>query len=318
MPAITFVEAVKLALNRGETKRAGVIATFARTSTWLANLPFRDIPGSAYAYDQEQALPGIAFRGINEAYTASAGVINPETESLRIAGGDLDVDVASIKMNGPGVRTVHETMKIKQLAASLTTKLIKGDVTSDVREFDGLQKRISTSGSQFVSAGTTDAGDALSLFKLDELVDKVSGMNKQLWMNKAMRRRMSQAARTTTVGGYIEWVPGQFGAQVLQYNGIPIYDPYPDDGGTEPLAFDEQGDLGGTPGGASSTSVYCVGLGDGYLTGIQNGVMEVRDLGELDTQPTLRTRVEWLVGLVVEHPRCIARYGGISNAPVVA
>ncbi len=84
MPAINIVEAAKIALNAGETKRAGVILTFARASAWLANLPFRNIPGNSYAYNQEQTLPGIAFRGVNESYTASAGVINPESEALRI------------------------------------------------------------------------------------------------------------------------------------------------------------------------------------------------------------------------------------------
>ncbi len=318
MAAITLMEAAKLALNNGETKRAGVIATFARTSAWLANLPFRNIPGNSYAYDQEGALPGVAFRGVNEAYTASAGIINPASEALRIAGGDLTVDPANVKMFGQGVRATHEQMKVKALAATLTTKLIKGDSTSDPREFDGIQARISTSGSQFVSAGTTDAGDALSLFKLDQLIGLVAGPNKQLWMSKTMIQRLTQAARSTSVGGYITDTKDGFGRQLLMYNGVPLVEAYPENDGTEPVVFDEQGDLAGTPGGSSSTSIYCVSLGDGYLSGIQNGIMEVRDLGESSSSPLLTTRVEWLVGLVAEHPKCIARLGGISNAAVVA
>lgn len=318
MAALTLVESAKLAVNNGEMKRAAVIATFARSSAWLAGLPFKDIPGNAYAYNQEGVLPGVAFRGVNESYTPGVGVINPASEALRIAGGDLDVDVAIVKMMGEGVRSTHESMKAKALAASLTTKLIKGDSTDDPREFDGLQARIPTSGTQFIAAGTTDAGDALSLLKLDELIDKVAGPNKQLWMNKALRRRITAAARTESVSGHISWQPDAFGRQIMHYNDVPIVTPYPDNDGTEPLAFDEEGDLGGTPGGSSSTSIYCVSLGDGYLTGIQNGVMDVRDLGEVQSSPVLRTRVEWLVGLVVEHPRAIARLGGISNAAVVA
>lgn len=318
MAALTLMEAAKLALNNGETKRAGVIATFARASAWLANLPFRNIPGNSYAYDQEATLPGIAFRGINEAYTASAGVINPLSEALRVAGGDLTVDPALLKMLGDNVRSTHESMKAKALAASITTKLIKGDSTSDPREFDGLQARINTAGAQFISAGTTDAGDALSLFKLDQLIGLVSGPNKQLWMPKTMIQRLTQAARTSTVGGFINFTKDEFGRQVASYNGVPLVEPYPDNDGTSPLAFDEQGDLLGTPAGSSATSIYCVSLGEGYLSGIQNGVMEVRDLGESSTSPLLTTRVEWLIGLVAEHPKCIARLGGISNAAVVA
>lgn len=318
MAAMTLLEAMKLAVNNGEMKRAGVIATFARTSAWLARIPFRSIPGNAYAYNTEGALPGIAFRGINEGYTSSIGVINSASEALRIAGGDLDVDVAIVKMLGEGTRSAHEMLKAKALAAAVSTKLIKGDSTSDVREFDGLQGRIITTGNQCIAAGTTDNGDALSLFKLDQLIGKVAGPNKQLWLNKTMIQRLTQAARTSTVGGFINFQMDQFGRQIAMYNGIPLVEPYPDNDGTEPLAFDEQGDIAATPGGSTSTSIYCVSLGDGYLSGIQNGVMEVRDLGESTTDPLLTTRVEWLIGLVAEHPRCIARLGGISNAAVVA
>ena len=37
----------------------------------------------------------------------------------------------------------------------------------------------------------------------------------------------------------------------------------------------------------------------------------------LDSPPVYRTLVEWLVSMVVEHPRGAARLGGISNAAVV-
>jgi hypothetical protein len=318
MPAISMMEAAKLALNNGETKRAGVIATFARASAWLANLPFADIPGNSYAYDQEAVLPGIAFRGLNEAYISSAGIVNPQAEVLRIAGGDLTVDPANVKMFGPGVRATHETLKAKALAATLSSKVIKGDSITEPREFDGLQARIPFGSSQLVAAGTTDNGDPLSLFLLDQLIGKVSGPNRQLWMNKTMIQRITQAARKSDVGGFVMWRPDEFGRQIPTYNGLPMVEPYPENDGVEPLAFDEQGDVGGTPGGTTSTSIYCVSLGDGYLRGIQNGAMDVRDLGESDQSPLLTTRVEWLVSLVAEHPKCIARLGGISNAPVVA
>jgi len=211
MAYLTLLEAAKLALANGQTKRAGVIATFAKASAWLASLPFKTIPGNSYAYNQEAALPGIAFRGLNEAYTRSVGVINPQAEALRIAGGDLSVDRALVKMMGAEVRSSHESLKAKALAAAITTKMIKGDSSSDPREFDGLQRRISLTGTQVISAGTTDNGDACSLAKVDELIDLVTGSNKQLWMNKALRRRFTAAARTPTVAGYITYTLDQFG-----------------------------------------------------------------------------------------------------------
>lgn len=312
--ALNLIESAKLAAQNGEVKRAGVIATFARTSQWLAAMPTVNINGSAYAYNQEGALPGTAFRGIGEAYTGSEGIVNPFTEALKIAGGDLDVDTALVRMHGPAVRATHEQLKAKSLAATLSTALIKGDAAANPRSFDGFQRRINTAGSQIVDAGSTSGGDPLSLVKLDEVIDKVAGPNKVLMMNKQMQRRLSAAARSASVGGYITFEPNQFGQRVMFYNGLPILVEYPDNDGTEALAFDEAG----AGGGSTATSIYCASLAPGYCWLAQNGEMQVRDLGELDDSPVLRTRVEWLVTPVVEHPRAIARLRGISNAAVIA
>jgi hypothetical protein len=97
---LTLVEAAKLSATNGESKRAAVIAMFAAASQWLSSLIFKDIPGNAYGYNREGALPGVAFRGVNESYTESTGIINPLVEALRIGGGDLDVDMAILKTQG--------------------------------------------------------------------------------------------------------------------------------------------------------------------------------------------------------------------------
>jgi hypothetical protein len=159
--------------NGGQTIRAGVISMFARASDILRVMPFEDIDGNAYAYSREAQLPAVAFRGVNESYTPSTGVVNPLVEALRIAGGDLDVDTFIVQTGGTGVRSKHEEMKVKSLAAEMTRVIIKGDSTTEPREFDGLQVRLV--GNQLIEAGSTDGGDALSLLKLDELIDAVSG-----------------------------------------------------------------------------------------------------------------------------------------------
>jgi hypothetical protein len=317
--ALTLVEAAKTAANNGETKRAGVIALYAKTSAWLAGLPFKNIPGNAYAYNQEAVLPGMAFRGINEAYTASTGIVNPAAEMLRIAGGELDVDRAIVKTMGAGVRSTQEQMKTKAIAHGLTARLIKGDSLSDPREFDGIQNRVRIGGPQFFSAGGTQAGDPLSLFTLDTAIAATAGTNKQIWCNVPTWLRFSQAARNQDVGGLIVWDKDEFGRPLMRYNGIALVPAFPEQDGDDPLPFTEQGGFSNVPGGATSTSLYVVGLGDGYLSGLQNGTMEVTDLGELQSgPPVLRTRIEWLISLVAEHPKCITRYAGISNAPFTA
>lgn len=310
--ALTLVEAAKLALNEGKTISASVIEMFARASDILMALPFKTIQGNAYQYNREGTLPGVAFRGVNESYTASTGVVNQLMEALRICGGDLDVDMFILKTQGDHVRSTHEAMKIKALAAEITRVLIKGDSTSELREFDGLQKRLL--GNQLIANGATDGGDVLSLVKLDEAIDAVPNAN-ALIMSKAMRRLLTVASRTSTLSGCVEQSRDAFGRPQTQYSGIPILVPYSDNGGTEPLAFDEVGSTGST---ATATSIYVCNFGEGMVCGLQSSPIDARDLGELETTPAKRTRVEWYAGLCVEHGRAAARLYGVKTGAVVA
>jgi hypothetical protein len=307
--AMTLLEASKL--NKGDVVRSAVIEMFAASSDILGVLPFMDIPGGSYHYNQEGSLPGVAFRGVNEAYAESVGIINPQVEVLRIGGGDLDVDKALLKMHGEGVRSTHEAMKIKAMALYWTKKFIKGDSVADPREFDGLQARCT--GSQLIAAGATANGTPLSLTKLDELIDAVDNPT-HLVMNKALVRRLSAAARTTAVGGDIEWVLNDFGKRVTVYNGLPILVADYDDLGARFMDFDEAA----TSGTSTASSIYAISVGEGMLTGIQNGTMDVKDLGEINDKPVYRTRVEWLNGFVALHGRCAARLWSISDAAVTA
>lgn len=307
--ALTLVEAAKM--ETGDVKRSAIIELFPRSSDVLMALPFDDIAGNALTYNLEETLPGISFRGVNEAFTEDAGVINPVTETLAIAGGDLDVDRFIIQTQGAGQRSIREAMKVKNLALTYTKKFIKGDNSSDPREFDGLQTRLT--GSQVIEAGSTANGAALSLAKLDQLIDQVDSPT-HLLMNKAMRRRLTTAARTTSVGGYVTYTTDAFGRKLMQYNDLPILIVDQDGTGTDIMGFTEAS----ASGTATSTSIYCVSLQPGMLSGIQNGGIQVRDLGELDTKPVWRTRVEWFTGLTVMHPKAAARLKYIGDLAVVA
>lgn len=307
--ALTLLEAAKL--ESGDVYKSAVIELYAGSSSILSALPFETITGNALKYNREDTLPGVGFRGVNEAYTPSTGVLNPLTEALVIAGGDLDVDKFIIDTMGAAQRSTHEAMKIRALSLAWTRKFLKGDTASDPREFDGLQVR--ATGSQVISAGTTANGAALSLVKLDEAIDQTLDPT-HLIMNKTMARRLSAAARLSTVGGYITYDLDAFGRRAMQYNGLPILTVDLDNTGTAILGFTEAADSGT----ATATSIYVVSMGTGMLTGLQNGGMSVRDLGELQTAPVFRTRVEWYNGVAVFHGRAVTRLKFIGDLAVVA
>lgn len=311
--ALTLLEAAKVAANNGEALRSGVIEMYARSSPILGVLPFEDISGNALRYNREDVLPGVGFRGVNEAYTESTGILNPLTEPLLIAGGDLDVDAFITTTMGAGQRSTQESLKIKSLAHYWTWAFLKGDGSTDPRIMDGLQARVGT-GNQALANGTTSGGDALSLAKLDEMIDLVVDPT-HLVMNKTMRRRLSAAARLSTVGGYITYDLDAFGRRVTRYQDLPILVVDEDNAGNKILPFTEASN-NATP-GTACTSIYCVSIGAGMLTGIQSGPIQVRDLGELQTKPALRTRCEWYSGMAVFHGKAVARLWSIKDGAVV-
>lgn len=311
MAALTLLEASDLAMGADEVKRSAIIELFAYPDL-LKVLPFMDVPGGSYTYTQEGALPGVAFRGYNEAYGNGVGVVNSQVEVLKIVGGDLDVDKALIKTHGADIRTRQEKMKVKALSLFLAGKIINGDSEQDPREFDGLRKRIV--GSQRIPAGLTPNGDALSLQVLDEAIDAVEGAT-HLVMSKRMRNLLSAASRQTSVAGFITWDKTEFGERIAYYNDLPILVTDYDDKNVQVIDFNEACPGGGT---TTGTSIYVLNIGDSGVIGLQNGVMEVDDLGQVNDKPVYRTRIEWLISLAVLSGRAAARVWGIKKAAVVA
>lgn len=303
--SLTLVEAAKL--HSGDVVRSAIIELYARSSDVLQVLPFTDIEGNAIRYNREDKLPGVGFRGVNEGYTESVGVLNPVMEALTIAGGDLDVDKFIVDTMGQDQRSTHEAMKVKALALRWTKAFIKGDSSSNPREFDGLQRRLT--GTQLITNHATGAG--LSLAKLDELIDVVNNPT-HLLMNKTMRRRLTQAARNTAVGGFITYTQDAFGRRQTVYNDLPILIVDEDEAGDQIMQFNEASSGGGT----TSTSIYCVSMGDQMVSGIQNGDIDARDLGELESKPVFRTRVEWYNGITIYHGKAGGRLQGITDAAV--
>lgn len=311
--AVTILESSKL--YAGDPLKQGVIETFAQNSDILQYLPFENVNGSGVRFTREDVLPGIGFRAVNTAYSEDAGTLDELNESLRILGGDLDVDKFIVETQGARQRSLRTAMKVKALAHKFTATVVKGDASTTPTEFDGLQKRLGdTAGRQVIHAGTTSGGDALSLLRLDDLCGAVDSPT-HLIMNKTMRNRLSAAARSASVGGYVTWDKDNFGTPIMLYGGLKILIADEDNAGSQILPFTEPNPGGGT---AASTSIYCVSLKEGMLTGIQSRDIDVRDLGEQDSKEVYRTRLNWYVSFAIWSARGAARLRGITNSAITA
>lgn len=300
-------------LEADSVKKA-FVEMFAQTSDIIAALPLVPAPGGAYRYDREAALPGVAFRGLNEQFTPTTGVINPLVEQTFIAGGVIKVDKALIRRFGPTRRSREEKMQVKALTRALTSKIISGANLTNPKEFDGVKTRLIGTSLTDNAAGAS-GGAALSLYKLDRSISKVMDPT-HIWMSKAMRDRLTQAGRNTGVGGYVAQTKDDFGRTITTYKGLPILVGYEDEvNDTTLFPFDEVAVGGGS---AVTTSIYVASMKEGMFSGLQVEPMEVTDLGEADGGTFLSTSIEWDFGICQEHPSAMHRITGITDAAITA
>jgi hypothetical protein len=276
------------------------------------------IEGNAYAYNQELAMPGVAFRSVNEAYTESTGTFVQATESLVILGGDADVDrfLEQTRGNLNSQRAEQTKLKVKAASYKFQDHFFNGDVTVDTKGFDGLKKRLT--GAQVLSTATNglavSGSQAIAMAFLDQLdlllaaVPGINGANGAIYANSAILPRLRSASRWA--GGFESVREDATTKRVLTYNGIPILDPGDNLAGTRILPQTE------TQGSSSvASSIYAVKFGndetDRGTTGLTNGGVMVDDLGFLQSQPVYRTRIEFYCGLATFGGKAAARLQGV-------
>lgn len=316
--ALTLAESAKLSQD---TLAKGVLETFVQTSPILDRIPFMEVAGNAYAYDEEATLPGVAFRSVNEAYTESTGTVNQKSEKLVILGGDADVDrfIQQTRSNVNDQRAEQTALKVKAISYKFQETFFTGDSSVDTKSFDGLRKRLT--GKQVIDAatngmpilGSSNADIHQFLDKLDELLAAVPGIssaNGAIYASAAIIRKIGSAMRHISYDTTLQ--QDIAGKRVMQWNGIPILEAGQTPAGKEILDTTE------TQGTATNTaSIYAVKFGqsegDQGVTGLTNGGVMVEDLGQLQEKPAYRTRIEFYCGLGVFSGKAAARLKGVLN-----
>jgi hypothetical protein len=313
--AVTLAQAA--VLSQDDLQR-GVLEVFVQESPLLDRIPLMTIEGNAYAYNKEATLPGVAFRSVNEAYTESTGTFVQASESLVILGGDADVDrfIVQTRGNLNDQRAAQTALKVKAAAYKFQDHFINGDVAVDAKGFDGLKKRLT--GGQVLDADVNGMGPVAAghdfFDSLDALVAQVPGLtanNGALYANRGVIARIMSSARR--LGGAEMVVDALTGKRVATYNGIPLLDIGQTAAGADIIP---QTETQGTSTAASS--IYAVKFGqdenDGGVTGLTNGGVSVRDLGEVDDKPVFRTRIEFYCGLATFGGKAAARLRGVLAA----
>ena len=290
--ALTLLEAQKHATTPAEL----AVVTELAAGPLLSTLPFRNIEGNGLFWKREESLPDVGFRNYNGSLAESYGEVSQQSESLKLFGGDIRVDKAITSLEGGEAKAYQIQARVRAMRLAWEALFINGDSNQSPAEFDGLAARITSGSSQYFANG---AG-ALNLDKLDEAIDSVDAMggSKYLVMSKSGRRHLTKQARSSA---QIDIARNEFGYQQMVYAGLPVIE----------LDRDHQNAaiLDSTP---ADQSIYVVTFGNDLLTGIQNGGVQVRDLGESSASPQIVIRVEWYCGLAMVNGRSAARLTNVD------
>ena len=309
--AVTLAQASAANIN---DLQAGVVEMFTQESVILDRLNYITINGNAYAYNRESVLPGVAFRAVGAAYVESTGIVVTATETLKILGGDADVDrfIEQTMSNLYGQRAVQTRLKVKALSMEFQNSFFNGDSGVDANSFDGLKKRLT--GTQVITpaangipvVGTGTTAELNTFFdQLDLAISRVA--NPQvIYANAATRGRILSALRRVN-----QYVVPTGPKQEMTYNGIPIVDPGTKSDGTTMIL--PQTETVGTS--TDCTSIYVVGFSGNEATpgvaGLTNGGVSVRDIGEVSDKPVYRTRLEFYCGVATFGAKAACRLTGI-------
>lgn len=310
---MTLAELSKL---EKDTLRKSVIDTIIEECPAMELIPWETIGALSTTMVEYQSLPSVGFRKVNEGYVESTGKFGQRSEVVSLFGLDIDTDIAVARAKNTigDARAIQQKMALKAVSMAFTDKLINGDSTVDVNEFDGLAVRSAAISQEIDLDLATDEGvfhDTASenkfIDKLDELMYSIDGHKPDLmFMNKYVLLAIRSVLRRR---GLLDTTQDMFGRKIDMYAGARLLDAGANAAGTEIITKTETKGMSTAVG----SSIYAVkfSIGDEFW-GIQEYALEARDLGEIDAKPVFRTRVDWPLGLAMTSKKCIGRLYGVS------
>ncbi|MGW3511183.1 major capsid protein [Streptomyces sp. NPDC000994] len=279
---VTLAEAKNNATDAVDVQ---VIDEFRKESAILDALTFDDVVNPAgggatltYGYRRLVSQPTAAFRELNKEYTPSEVKTQRHSVDLAVLGGSFQVDrvIARIGPAASGAVTLNMQQKIKATRTQFQDAVINGDVAADANGFDGLDKALSGSATEWQADKVTDWSDfdtdtraeQKALDALDEWLSLLDGTPTMVMGNRSALARVRALARRA--GQYtrdpIDGLIGANGRPIVResYGGITFVDPGDKAGSSEPIIPVESRTVGGDSVGGL-TDLYAVRIGlDGF------------------------------------------------------
>lgn len=275
--AITLEEARK---NVQDDLQMGVIDEFRKSNWILDHITFDDAVsptgGGAtptYSYTRLKTQPTAQFRAINTEYTPSEVTKERHSVDIKVFGGAYEIDRVIANMGGIVSEVeLQQSQKIKAAQALFNDTFINGDSAVDTNAFDGLEKALTGSSTEYNAGGTIDLSTSQMVTEnyqyfldmLDEFLAGLDGAPSFLAGNTKMISKLRACARRAAM---YQTTKTDWGTQVESYGNIPFVDLGTKPGSNEDVIATEEG----------STSLYTARLALDGLHGVSfEGVAPVQ------------------------------------------
>ncbi|OZE88038.1 phage capsid protein [Rhodococcus sp. 15-649-1-2] len=233
-----------------------VIDEFRKESAILDSLIFDDVVNPAgggatldYGYRRLVTQPTAAFRALNTEYTPSNVTTQKYSTTLAVLGGSFEVDrvIAKIGPAASGTVALNMSQKIKAAITKFQDAVINGDTAVDADGFDGLDKALVGTSTEFNAGVTTNWTDFdtnaraehKALDAIDEFLSLLDGAPTVILGNAKALARVRAAVRRA--GQYVkdpvEGLLGPNGRPIVreQYGNVLLVDPGAKPGTNNPI-----------------------------------------------------------------------------------
>lgn len=292
--AITLAEASK---NVQDDLQMGVIDEFRKSNWILDNITFDDAVsptgGGAtptYSYTRLLTQPTAQFRAINTEYTPSEVSKERCSVDIKVFGGSYQIDRVIANMGGiVSELELQQSQKIKAAQALFNDTFLNGDSAVDTNAFDGLEKALTGSSTEYNKGDTTIdlstsqmVTDNFQYFldMLDEFLRGLDGAPSFIAGNTKLISKLRACARRASM---YQVTKTDWGTNVESYGDIPFVDL-----GAKPGTND---DVVATDSTKGTTSLYVARLGLDGLHGVSfAGVAPVQTwLPDFSTSGAVKT-----------------------------
>ena len=279
--AVTLAESKN---NAQEDYNPAVIDEFRKESAILDSLIFDDVVNPAgggatmdYGYRRQVTQATADTRQINNEYAPQNVTTEKKSVTLAVMGGSFEVDRVTAKI-GPAASAnvaLNVTQKIKSTRTKFQDLVINGDIATDANGFDGLDKALTGSATEFRAASVTNWSDFdtdtraefKALDAIDEFLALLDGAATVLVGNKDVLARVRAAVRRANqyVKSPVDELVDASGRPIVreQYGNILLVDAGEKAGSSSLIIPTEDRTVGTAQTGLTDLYAYRVGL-DGF------------------------------------------------------